>query len=234
MFLTAKEVEALERCKAAGLLAQDYSAPETEADYQETMEDLGLLYCKKIAYRSKSGKLKFTLLTGFDASLFSQKKKIYASKNPDVLAILPIEADDFEKSLSLEAWYCFFNQGIALLDISEFNLRITKKPKQMAFGELEKGFSLKYAHESKQTASRKQLDVLAEMILSGRLSPIPQREWENLSKTRASELISSVPAPVKPKKTVSPKVKKILSWYDDLSKEEKIELIEKLKSTTES
>lgn len=230
MFLTEKETEALERCKAAGLLAQDRSAPETEADYQETMEDLGLLHCKKIAYRSKSGKLKFALLTGFDASLFSQKKKIYASKNPDVLAISPIEADDFEKSLSLEAWYCFFKQGIALLDINEFNSRITKTPRQMTLAELGKGFSLKYAHESKQTASRKQLDVLAEMIVSGRLPLIPQREWENLSKTLASELISSVPAPAKPKKTVSPKVKKIMALYKELSKEEKIELIEQLKS----
>lgn len=230
LFLTAKEIEAFERCKAAGLLAQNRSVPATEPDYQQILEELGLLNCKKIAYRGKSGKLKFAMLAGFDLSLFPEKKKIYAHKNPDILAILPIETDDFEKSLSLEAWYCFFKQGIALLNINEFNSRVIKKPKEMTFDELEKGFSLKWTSEKEQTASRKQLDVLADMILSGRLSPIPQREWENLTKTRATELISSVPAPQKTK-SISSKVKKIMTLYKDLSKEEKIELIEKLKTT---
>lgn len=229
LLLTAKEIEAFERCKAASLLAQNRPIPATETDYQQMLAEMGFLQCKKIAYRSKSGKLKFTILAGFDLSLFSEKKKIYAHKNPDVLAILPIETDDFEKSMSLEAWYCFFKQGIALLNIHEFNSRMTKQ-KEMTFDELEKGFSLKYTSESKQTASRKQLNVLAEMILSDRLSPIPQREWENLTRGRATELISSVPAPQKSKKSISPKVKKIMTLYKDLSKEEKIELIEKLKT----
>ncbi|MDD4840292.1 MAG: hypothetical protein PHE93_06495 [Clostridia bacterium] len=229
LLLTAKEVEAFERCKAAGLLAQNRPIPATETDYQQMLAEMGFLQCKKIAYRSKSGKLKFTILAGFDLPLSSEKKKMYAYTNPDVLTILPIETDDFEKTMSLEAWYCFFKQGIALLNIHEFNSRMTTQ-KGMTFEELEKGFSLKYTSENKQTASRKQLDVLAEMILSGRLSPIPQREWENLTRARATELISSVPAPQKSKKSVSPKVKKIMTLYKDLSQEEKIELIEKLKT----
>lgn len=226
--LLSTEMEAIARCKAASILPGNAPFPADEAECRKLVASAGMLYCEKIIYKNKQGKLKFCRIVSSDESTLHKKAALFVQNNPDVADILPISISEPQTSFSMEAWHLFFAQGKALLDIDEFNSRIAAGHcRKLAIEQLEKGFDLKYEETPDRcTASRRQLDVLAEMIISGRLSPIPQREWENLTKVRATELISSIPAPKKKKMQPSAKIKKILFMYESLTKDEKNELFE--------
>jgi len=73
-------------------------------------------------------------------------------------------------------------------------------------------------------ATSRQKATLAEMICNGRLPTITRRQWENMTKEEASQLISSAS---KPKAELPVSVALVLNVIDRLNPEER-ELLDEL------
>ena len=88
-----------------------------------------------------------------------------------------------------------------------------------------RGFEMEYVPVMRTgLATSRQKAALAEMICNGRLPTITRRQWENMTKEEASQLISSVP---KLKAELPVSVALVLNVIDRLTPEER-ELLDEL------
>ena len=119
----------------------------------------------------------------------------------------------------LEGLYHYFAFGRKIVSADDLAGRFAVDITPLPSSQILRGFEMEYVPVMRTgLATSRQKATLAEMICNGRLPTITRRQWENMTKEEASQLISSVP---KLKAELSVSVALVLNVIDRLTPEER-------------
>ena len=213
MNLTYREKEAFYRGKAAGIIPADCPLPQTGEEIDGLILHVGPMYSRTVGCRDQTGKLFFV-----EVSVFSQK---YLEETIEHLPDLIPEVSEvtelrFEKYNSpLEDLANYFALGPAIIngaDIVAWLFHLTAD-------DIRKGFELQYEPKKlADCATEEQRMALSERIARGRTKQLSCRQWENLTKQEATELLRNSR---RTEDVISERVRLLAGEYAKLTPEEK-------------
>ena len=225
MGLTYREQEAFYRGKAAGIIPADCPMP-VGREIDQMILHIGPMYSRTVGCRNQAGKLFF-----IEVSVFSQKYLEETIKHlPDLMAevseVTELQIEKYDVSLNELANY--FSLGRDIIDEEDIASRFPP----LTADDIRKGFELKYEPERiAGYASDEQRMALSERIIQGKNRGMTCREWENLTGTKAAELLQNSDWP---QETISERVRLLADEYLKLTQEERILFFETIKQRTKA
>lgn len=218
MYLTELEHEAFLRGRAAGLIPADVPLPGCDKEIDELIFHIGFLFCRRIAYRNRQRKLRLMALSAFTEEHLNDLIVHLPELRPeDVFAVTGLQRDVYLNPL--EGLYHYFAFGKRIVSADDLAGRLAVDVTPIPLSQILHGFEMNYIPVMRTgLATSRQRAALAEMICNGRLPTIARRQWENMTKEEASQLISSVP---KLKAELSVSVALVLNVIDRLTPEER-------------
>ena len=213
MNLTYREKEAFYRGKAAGIIPADCPMPQTGEEIDALIVHIGPMCSRTIGCRNQAGKLFFV-----EVSVFSQK---YLEETIEHLPDLIDEVSEvtelrFEKYNSpLEDLANYFALGSAIVNEADIAAWFS----HLTADDIRKGFELQYEPKKlADCATEEQRMALSERIARGRTKPLSCRQWENLTKQEAAELLCNSG---RTEDVISERVRLLAGEYAKLTPEEK-------------
>ena len=225
MNLTYREHEAFYRGNAAGIIPADCPMPAGR-EIDQMILHIGPMYSRTVGCRNQAGKLFFV-----EVSVFSQKYLEETIKHlPDLIAevgeVTELQIEKYDVSLNELANY--FSLGRDIIDEEDIASRFPP----LTADDIRKGFDLKYEPERiAGYASDEQRMALSERIIQGKNRGMTCREWENLTGTKAAELLQNSDWP---QETISERVRLLADEYLKLTQEERILFFETIKQRTKA
>ena len=225
MGLTYREQEAFYRGKAAGIIPADCPMPAGR-EIDQMILHIGPMYSRTVGCRNQAGKLFF-----IEVSVFSQKYLEETIKHLPVLIagvseVTELQIEKYDVSLNVLANY--FSLGRDIIDEEDIASRFPP----LTADDIRKGFDLKYEPERiAGYASDEQRMALSERIIQGKNRGMTCREWENLTGTKAAELLQNSDWP---QETISERVRLLADEYLKLTQEERILFFETIKQRTKA
>ena len=225
MGLTYREQEAFYRGKAAGIIPADCPMPAGR-EIDRMILHIGPMYSRTVGCRNQAGKLFF-----IEVSVFSQKYLEETIKHlPDLMAevseITELQIEKYDVSLNELANY--FSLGHDIIDEEDIASRFPP----LTADDIRKGFDFKYEPvKIADYASDEQRMALSERIIQGKNRGMTCREWENLTGTKAAELLQNSDWP---QETISERVRLLADEYLKLTQEERILFFETIKQRTKA
>ena len=225
MGLTYREQEAFYRGKAAGIIPADCPIP-VGREIDQMILYIGPMYSRTVGCRNQAGKLFF-----IEVSVFSQKYLEETIKHlPDLMAevskVTELQIEKYDVSLNVLANY--FSLGRDIIDEEDIASRFPP----LTADDIRKGFDFKYEPERiAGYASDEQRMALSERIIQGKNRGMTCREWENLTGTKAAELLQNSDLP---QETISERVRLLADEYLKLTQEERILFFETIKQRTKA
>ena len=225
MGLTYREQEAFYRGKAAGIIPADCPMP-VGREIDQMILHIGPMYSRTVGCRNQAGKLFFV-----EVSVFSQKYLEETIKHLPVLIagvseVTELQIEKYDVSLNVLANY--FSLGRDIID----EVDIASRFPPLTADDIRKGFELKYEPERiAGYASDEQRMALSERIIQGKNRGMTCREWENLTGTKAAELLQNSDWP---QETISERVRLLADEYLKLTQEERILFFETIKQRTKA
>ena len=218
MHLTELEYEAFLRGRAAGLIPADVPLPTCDKEIDELILHAGFLFCREIAYRNRQKKLRLMTLSAFtEEHLNDLIVRLPELRPEEVFTIAGLQREVYLNPL--EGLYHYFAFGRKIVSADDLAGRIAADVTPIPSSQILRGFEMEYVPVTRTgLATSRQKAVLAEMICNGRLPTITRRQWENMTKEEASQLISSAP---NPKAELPVSVALVLNVIDRLNSEEK-------------
>jgi len=171
------------------------------------------MYSRTVGCRNQAGKLFFV-----EVSVFSQKYLEKTIKHlPDLIAevseVTELQIEKYDVSLNELANY--FSLGRDIIDEED----IASRCPPLTANDIRKGFDFKYEPERiADCASDEQRMALSERIIQGKNRGMTGREWENLTGTKAAELLQNSDWP---QKTIPERVRLLSDEYAKLTPEER-------------
>lgn len=186
MNLTFREEEAFFRGKAAGFIPEDCPIPKTEEEIDSLFQYFGPMFSRIVGCRTKQGKLFFAAVSVFSESYLDEAVRRLPELLNEANEVTPLQTDFFGSPLEELANY--FALGHEILNEEDLAARRSA----LSLPEVRRGFDLEYTPgEKADAASMEQRMQLSDLIINGSLPMIDRREWENLTKKDADELIRS-------------------------------------------
>ena len=224
MYLTEQEHEAFMRGRAAGLIPADYPLPACDKEIDELICHIGIMFSRRIACRNHQRKLRLITLSAFtEEHLRAFTIRLPEVRREEIFAVTGLQQELFLNPL--EALYHYFTSGREIVSAEDLAGRLAVDVKPIPLQNILNGFEMKYVPVMRTgLATSRQKATLAEMICNGRLPTITRRQWENMTKEEASQLISSA-SKLKAELPVS--VALVLNVIDRLTPEER-ELLDEL------
>ncbi|MBO4631736.1 MAG: hypothetical protein J5858_07415 [Lentisphaeria bacterium] len=225
MGLTYREQEAFYRGKAAGIIPADCPMP-VGREIDQMILYIGPMYSRTVGCRNQAGKLFFV-----EVSVFSQKYLEETIKHlPDLMAevseVTELQIEKYDVSLNVLANY--FSLGRDIIDEEDIASRFPP----LTADDIRKGFDFKYEPvKIADYASDEQRMALSERIIQGKNRGMTCREWENLTGTKAAELLQNSDLP---QETISERVRLLADEYLKLTQEERILFFETIKQRTKA
>ena len=225
MNLTYREQEAFYRGKAAGIIPANCPMP-TGREIDQMILHIGPMYSRTVGCRNQAGKLFF-----IEVSVFSQKYLEETIKHlPDLIdevgEVTELQIEKYDVSLNVLANY--FSLGRDIIDEEDIASRFPP----LTADDIRKGFELKYEPvKIADYASDEQRMALSERIIQGKNRGMTCREWENLTGTKAAELLQNSDWP---QETISERVRLLADEYLKLTQEERILFFETIKQRTKA
>ena len=218
MYLSESEYEAFLRGRAAGLIPADVPLPTCDKEIDELIFHIGFLFCRRIAYRNRQRKLRLMTLSAFtEEHLNDLIARLPELRPEDVFAVTGLQQDVYLNPL--EGLYHYFAFGRKIVSADDLAGRLAVDVTPIPLSQILHGFEMNYIPVMRTgLATSRQRAALAEMICNGRLPTIARRQWENMTKEEASQLISSAP---KLKAELSVSVALVLNVIDRLTPEER-------------
>ncbi len=187
MNLTFREEEAFFRGKTAGFIPEDCPLPETEEEIDSLFQYFGPMFSRIVGCRTKQEKLFFAAVSVFSESYLDEAVRRLPEMLNEASEVTPLQKDFFGSPLDELANYFALGHGI----LNEEDLAAKKS--RLTLPEIRRGFDAKYKPEEKaDAASMEQRMMLSDLIINGSLPMIDRREWENLTKKDADELIRGI------------------------------------------
>ena len=213
MNLTYREKEAFYRGKAAGIIPADYPLPQNGEEIDGLILHVGPMCSRTIGCRNKSGKLFFV-----EISVFSPKYLEETIKHlPDLLAeVSEVTELQFEKYNSpLEDLANYFALGSGIINETDIAAWFS----HLTADDIRKGFDLKYEPEKiADCATEEQRMAISDRIVQGRTDPLTCRQWENLTRPEAAELLRNSG---RTEDVISARVRLMIDEYLKLTPEER-------------
>ena len=213
MNLTHREKEAFYRGKAAGIIPADCPLPQTGAEIDGLILHVGPMYSRTVGCRDQAGKLFFV-----EVSVFSQKYLEETIKHlPDLIAeVSEVTELRYEKYNSpLEDLANYFALGPAIVNEADIAAWFS----HLTADDIRKGFDLEYQPERiADCATEEQRMAISERIARGRTKPLSCRQWENLTREEAAELLCNSG---RTEDVISERVRLLAGEYAKLTPEEK-------------
>ena len=225
-YLTQREKEAFYRGQAAGIIPADCPVPQTGEEIDGLIQHVGPMCSRTVGCRNRTGKLFFV-----DISVFSQKHlEATVRRLPELLAevseVTPLQIEKYDVSLNELANY--FSLGRDIIDEEDIAARFPP----LTVDDIRKGFDFKYEPvKIPDYASDEQRMALSDRIIQGKNRRMTCREWENLTGTKAAELLRHSDWP---QETISERVRLLADEYLKLTQEERILFFETIKQRTKA
>ena len=218
MYLTELEHEAFLRGRAAGLIPADVPLPSCDKEIDELILHVGFLFSREIAYRNRQKKLRLMMLTAFtEEHLNDLIVRLPELRPEEVFAVTRLQRDIYLNPL--EGLYHYFAFGRKIVSADDLAGRLAVDVTPIPSSQILRGFEMEYVPVMRTgLATFRQKAALAEMICNDRLPTITRRQWENMTKEEASQLISSAP---KLKAELPVSVALVLNVIDRLNPEER-------------
>ena len=218
MHLTELEYEAFLRGRAAGLIPANIPLPSCDKEIDELILHAGFLFCREIAYRNRQKKLRLMTLSAFtEEHLNDLIVRLPELRPEEVFTVAGLQREVYLNPL--EGLYHYFSFGRKIVSADDLAGRIATDVTPIPSSQILRGFEMEYVPVTRTgLATSRQKAVLAEMICNGRLPTITRRQWENMTKEEASQLISSA-SKLKAEFPVS--VALVLNVIDRLNPEER-------------
>ena len=224
MYLTELEHEAFQRGRAAGLIPADVPLPTCDREIDELILHIGFLFCREIACRNRQKKLRLMTLSAFTEEHLNELiVRLPELRSEEVFAVTEFQQGVYLNPL--EGLYHYFAFGRKIVSADDLAGRLAVDVTLIPSSQILRGFEMEYVPVMRTGLARsRQKAALAEMICNGRLPTITRRQWENMTKEEASQLISSAP---KPQAELPVSVALVLNVIDHLKPEER-ELLDEL------
>lgn len=212
-YLTQREKEAFYRGKAAGIIPSDCPVPKNGEEIDGLILHVGPMCSRTVGCRDQAGKLFFV-----EVSVFSQKYLEKTIKHlPDLIAevseVTELQIEKYDVSLNVLANY--FSLGRDIIDEEDIAARFPP----LTVDDIRKGFDFKYEPvKIPDYASDEQRMALSDRIIQGKNRGMTCREWENLTGTKAAELLRHRDWP---QETISERVRLLSDEYAKLTPEER-------------
>ena len=218
MHLTELEYEAFLRGRAAGLIPANIPLPSCDKEIDELILHAGFLFCREIAYRNRQKKLRLMTLSAFtEEHLNDLIVRLPELRPEEVFTVAGLQREVYLNPL--EGLYHYFSFGRKIVSADDLAGRIATDVTPIPSSQILRGFEMEYVPAMRTgLATSRQKAALAEMICNGRLPTITRRQWENMTKEEASQLISSAP---KLKAELPVSVALVLNVIDRLNSEER-------------
>ena len=219
MYLTELEHEAFQRGRAAGLIPADVPLPTCDREIDELILHIGFLFCREIACRNRQKKLRLMTLSAFTEEHLNE---LIVRLPEEVFVVTGLQREVYLNPL--EGLYHYFAFGRKIVSADDLAGRLAVDITPIPSSQILRGFEMEYVPVMRTgLATSRQKAALAEMICNGRLPTITRRQWENMTKEEASQLISSAP---KPQAELPVSVALVLNVIDRLTPEERMLLDE--------
>ena len=187
MNLTFREEEAFFRGKAAGFIPAECPIPGTAEEIYSLFQYFGPMFSRIVGCRTKHGKLFFASVSVFSESYLDEAVRRLPELRNEANEVTPLQTDFFGSPLDELANY--FALGHRILNEED----LAAKKSRLTLPEIRRGFDLEYTPgEKADAATMEQRMALSDLIINGSLPMIDRREWENLTKKEADELIRSI------------------------------------------
>ena len=169
-------------------------------------------------------KLRLMTLTAFtEEHLNDLTVRLPELRQEEVFAVTEFQQEVYLNPL--EGLYHYFAFGRKIVSADDLAGRLAVDITPIPSSQILRGFEMEYVPVMRTgLATSRQKATLAEMICNGRLPTITRRQWENMTKEEASQLISSA-SKLKAELPVS--VALVLNVIDRLNPEER-ELLDEL------
>ena len=184
MNLTHREQEAFYRGKAAGIIPADCPLPQTGEEIDALIVHIGPMCSRTVGCRDQAGKLFFVEVSVFSPKYLEETIEHLSDLIPEVSEVTELRYEKYNSPLEDLANY--FALGPAIVNEADIAAWFS----HLTADDIRKGFELQYDPKKlADCATEEQRMAVSDRIVQGRTKPLSCRQWENLTKQEAAELL---------------------------------------------